>query len=572
MSRQVINTGSALADRTGDNGRVAFTKVNENFEELYGVIAVGDGVTDDGAEILAADAALSAAGGGTLYFGPGTYLTSVELTPSSGCHWVGAGREATTLKLADGSNVMLVSFDSVSDCSIRGMTLDGNRANQTADSHCLRLGDGTQERITIEDLKLIDGWHYGIGGQGGTNIGVRIQNIDISGTGADGIDFKNRNDDNADLLFENIRVSDWDRRGIGAQAAIDIRGPARLNNICVADPPSTEPDGIRFVAGELLDDFGYGGHKSSLTNFDIRMDGAGTATHGVEIRARDVTVGFGYVHGVSDGVNVTSDALRARVVAVTCEDCLDDSFVLAGDDSEAHGCVALGGDTALNISGDRVRVFGGRADGCDEGFIISGNADRVELAGFNIANSVTREGQVSSGVTSARIRGGTWDGTDLLDNGTDTLLEDVGGFVAGFGVQGVLSNVLPESSGGFKTAFSEATRSGVTGATSVATNLIPAGARVISITTRVNTALGTGNGTTGYTVGDGSDADRWGVATTVTAGTQTGAIGAGPPTADPAGYFAAAQSVTLTAVGGNFDGIGVIHLVCVYTDGVPPTS
>lgn len=35
MARQTINTGSALADRSGDDGRSAFTKVNENFAELY---------------------------------------------------------------------------------------------------------------------------------------------------------------------------------------------------------------------------------------------------------------------------------------------------------------------------------------------------------------------------------------------------------------------------------------------------------------------------------------------------------------------------------------------------------
>jgi hypothetical protein len=35
MARQEINTGAFLGDRTGDNGRVAFTKVNENFAELY---------------------------------------------------------------------------------------------------------------------------------------------------------------------------------------------------------------------------------------------------------------------------------------------------------------------------------------------------------------------------------------------------------------------------------------------------------------------------------------------------------------------------------------------------------
>lgn len=35
MARQTIDTGEFLGDRNADNGRAAFTKVNENFEELY---------------------------------------------------------------------------------------------------------------------------------------------------------------------------------------------------------------------------------------------------------------------------------------------------------------------------------------------------------------------------------------------------------------------------------------------------------------------------------------------------------------------------------------------------------
>lgn len=35
MTRQVINIGTAANDRTGDPIRTAFTKTNQNFEELY---------------------------------------------------------------------------------------------------------------------------------------------------------------------------------------------------------------------------------------------------------------------------------------------------------------------------------------------------------------------------------------------------------------------------------------------------------------------------------------------------------------------------------------------------------
>ena len=35
MSKQTINTGTAANDKTGDQLRTAFTKINENFTEIY---------------------------------------------------------------------------------------------------------------------------------------------------------------------------------------------------------------------------------------------------------------------------------------------------------------------------------------------------------------------------------------------------------------------------------------------------------------------------------------------------------------------------------------------------------
>ncbi len=99
------------------------------------------------------------------------------------------------------------------------------------------------------------------------------------------------------------------------------------------------------------------------------------------------------------------------------------------------------------------------------------------------------------------------------------------------------------------------------GATATATNLIPDGAFVIGVTTRVTTALGVTNGTTGYAVGDGTDPNRWGdiVGTAInTASTNADA------TANFTGAFTSANNVVLTAAGGNFDGTGVIVVTVHY--------
>ena len=45
MAKQVINTGSSANDRSGDPLRTAFTKVNENFTELYNLVGSGGGAS-----------------------------------------------------------------------------------------------------------------------------------------------------------------------------------------------------------------------------------------------------------------------------------------------------------------------------------------------------------------------------------------------------------------------------------------------------------------------------------------------------------------------------------------------
>lgn len=61
--------------------------------------AAGNGIRDDTAAIIAADAAAAAAGK-SLYFPTGSYLVSSTLTPSTGAHWFGDGPTRTTFLMA----------------------------------------------------------------------------------------------------------------------------------------------------------------------------------------------------------------------------------------------------------------------------------------------------------------------------------------------------------------------------------------------------------------------------------------------------------------------------------------
>jgi hypothetical protein len=113
-------------------------------------------------------------------------------------------------------------------------------------------------------------------------------------------------------------------------------------------------------------------------------------------------------------------------------------------------------------------------------------------------------------------------------------------------------------------ATARATLSNVSGASVTATALIPAGAVVMGVTSKVTTALGTANGTTGYKIGTGADDDRWGAITGTAAGTTSDNRNW---TAGTIECFPAATDVIVTAVGGNFDATGVIYLSVQYMTG-----
>jgi len=95
------------------------------------------------------------------------------------------------------------------------------------------------------------------------------------------------------------------------------------------------------------------------------------------------------------------------------------------------------------------------------------------------------------------------------------------------------------------------------GATTVTGDIVPAGCVLVGVATATTTAI---TGASGYLVGDGSDADRWGDVTGTAVGTSTDNTDA---TANPSGYVAVASAVTLTAKTSNFTG-GVVRVTVFY--------
>ena len=114
-----------------------------------------------------------------------------------------------------------------------------------------------------------------------------------------------------------------------------------------------------------------------------------------------------------------------------------------------------------------------------------------------------------------------------------------------------------------------ATVSSSAAATLTASSLIPAGCFLLGLTARITTTFGTTTGLTDFDVGDGVTADRFANSLAITSGTTMDMTDA---TASPGGWFASANDVVLTAVGGNFDATGVIELIAHYIDLTAPTG
>ena len=125
MAQQTIDIGSTANDGTGTSLRSSFDICNDNFSELYAkwgqnvALASDYGIetgetTTQVVKINTAIDALSAAGGGTLKFGPGIYFLSsggTSITPKSNVRVVGSGMGVTILKAGSGQSQSLVRGD-----------------------------------------------------------------------------------------------------------------------------------------------------------------------------------------------------------------------------------------------------------------------------------------------------------------------------------------------------------------------------------------------------------------------------------------------------------------------------
>jgi hypothetical protein len=373
--------------------------------------ALGDGRTDDRRAIQAAIDALADAGGGTAIMPPGTYVVSragtspVAVTLRSGITLMGSGT-ASVLKLADDSGGHLVNVTRERDCGLRSLVLDGNRDHQPSMGHAFRSGGVIG--LSLQNLIVRNAYHYGIGLESGTIRDVSIDHVLIEDCGADGIDIKNKMNDDASIAITDVTVRRWSLKAAkNAKAAIDCRGPLKLSRIRVEEPGAEDAVGIRMRNGEATDANGLGGHNSRLDDFQVHM-GGGHAQIGVDVVARQVSVSNGTIVGGFRGLVVQETGFRGTGIQVNgCSGSgilIDtDRPTLRGDGAMLSNCSARGcGRDGIEIRADLVQVVDCASNGnAGSGLLITGTANGARVVGGNFA--ANRAGAVVNRGIGSRI-------------------------------------------------------------------------------------------------------------------------------------------------------------------------
>lgn len=446
------NGGMLIGFQQAGAGAVARTardKLRE-FVSVKDFGALGNGVADDTNAINAAITYVGTAGGGTVFLPAGTYLVKFQGTALIGddreiainiqynnVHLLGAGRGCTLIKQMTGAiraHVIKIGRrvdipNPVSDCSIRSMTIDGNKNTLTSpkptpderNGNCIDVSTGAS-RVTLEDLHIKNAGHYGIGMQRNTFTDCRIRNCLITDTNGDGIDWKiDTNSSSRNNTVENVTVlrfgldRDYAAR-MGSQAGIDVRNGVSVLH-CYCGEYQDDSTGVRVQIGvnDLATTVPV--QRSVVEDVTCIASAIGTATIGVQLGVNGVKVNGAHCSGNKWNYRVRSSLNTVENIS------------------------SAGGEIGIWVFGDANakpdnNVFSNMIvrSATSYGVLVSG------IAGFAPANNTfvnvisasnasdTHNFEIAAAVTGTRLIGGSV-AAGYVDAGTDTVTSGVQGLV-----------------------------------------------------------------------------------------------------------------------------------------------
>lgn len=157
-------------------------------DAAYG--ATGNGTTNDAAAIQAAINAAEAAGGGIVYFPPGTYRIGTRIELKSGVSLVGAGREYTTLRGMSGLTTAVIvglSGAAVSNLAIRGLTINGDFMSTAINLNGIQVTNGSN--VVVDECAVTNVAYTGIVFTTSTSCVVTGSRVSYTGGAQAGVGF-----------------------------------------------------------------------------------------------------------------------------------------------------------------------------------------------------------------------------------------------------------------------------------------------------------------------------------------------------------------------------------------------
>jgi parallel beta-helix repeat protein len=198
-----IATGTVTSSDIAD-GTIVVADLATAVSSRLGKVATKIVATDGSGDYMDIQSAINSlpATGGEVYVREGTYTISSSITIPSNVVLIGAGA-ATKIFLANGANVDVIVASSAKDIIIANLSIDGNKANQTAGGHGIKFVN--VENSTISGCKVEKSYYRGIHLEGSSN--NVITNNNLSTNDAQGIMiFSNSN--NNSVLGNTVKSND----------------------------------------------------------------------------------------------------------------------------------------------------------------------------------------------------------------------------------------------------------------------------------------------------------------------------------------------------------------------------
>jgi parallel beta-helix repeat protein len=393
--------------------------------------ATGDGTTDDGAAIMAANTAATATKG-VVFFPPGTYRVSAfALRPAAGTTWAGSG-EASIIKLKNAGNGNLIEvMPGITDVTIRDLRLDGNRANQSSDGNCVKTNAA---RTKVLNCHVLSAYGYNIvafaGGDDFSVIGCTTEDALSEGIEIQGA---------SRAVISNNIVKTAGKNGIYVWANGGTCSDVSITGNVVYDSSNLTAS----FAGIRVDD-----GATNVTITGNTVTGGGTTSPGIKVfsstaaRVTHVTVSGNTIDAptangifidVADYVTVTGNTVKnAAAVGILVQSsttaCRVSNNVVSGTTSNDSGIKSNSG-TSIAIVSNVVQGtsagYGIRIQGGSKVTVVGNSALSNALAGIVLSGvtSWTVDGNISSANTQRGIEitgctAGTVSNNSVTTNGT----------------------------------------------------------------------------------------------------------------------------------------------------------